>query len=73
MQMAQFGKLNDEQTQIWYNVFIPLSFTTKKQGNQQKVLNREEFRLLKASLTILHPAKILASVVSENLSGIARK
>lgn len=38
----------------------------------EEVLKRAEFRL-EASLAILHLAKILASVVNENLNGIARK
>ena len=51
---------------------FPFLSLLKNKAINEKVLKRAEFRL-EASLAILHLAKILASVVNENLNGIARK
>ena len=51
---------------------FPFLFLLKNKAINEKVLKRAEFTL-EASLAILHLAKILASVVNENLNGIARK
>ena len=51
---------------------FPFLFLLKNKAINEKVLKRAEFRL-EASLAILHPVKILASLVNENLNGIARK
>ena len=51
---------------------FPFLSLLKNKAINEKVLKRAEFRL-EASLAILHFAKILASVVNENLNGIARK
>ena len=50
---------------------FPFLFLLKNKAINEKVLKRAEFTL-EASLA-LHLAKILASVVNENLRGIARK
>ena len=51
---------------------FPFLFLLKNKAINEKVLKSAEFTL-EASLAILHLAKILASVVNENLNGIARK
>ena len=53
------------------HLFPFLSLPNNKAINK-KVLKRAEFRL-EASLAILHPAKILASVANENFKNIVRK